>query len=83
MIMCAVRRYDFLLRTLPHNSCHPYIATEDSVVWHDVFHIFRVPPEVETHDQIDSATRQFPLPTEFGGLNVPSLALDVGPTHHA
>jgi hypothetical protein len=26
MITCAVRRYEFVLRTLPHDICRPYLA---------------------------------------------------------
>jgi hypothetical protein len=29
MITCAVRRYGFLLRTLPPDICRPYLATKD------------------------------------------------------
>jgi hypothetical protein len=43
--------------------------------------MFGVFPEVQTNDQIICATRQLSLPAEFGGLNVPPLALDAEPPH--
>jgi hypothetical protein len=45
-------------------------------------YIFGVSPEVQTHDKISCATSQLSLPAEFGGLNLPSLALDDEPTHY-
>jgi hypothetical protein len=46
MITCAVRRYGFLLRTLPPSVCRPYLATFDSVVRYVVFRIFGVSREI-------------------------------------
>jgi hypothetical protein len=80
MITCAVRRCSFQLRTLSHGACHPYLATTDSVVKYSIPGVF---PEVHTHYQINCATRKLSLPTEFGGLNVPSLVQDVEPAHYA
>jgi hypothetical protein len=42
MITCAVRRYGFMLRTLPPYVCHMYLATADSAV----FRIIGVFPEI-------------------------------------
>jgi hypothetical protein len=92
-ITCTVRRYGFLLHNLPPDVCRPYLAAADSVVWYAIFRIFefrvfetlkpQTPLEVYTHDQMNCATRHFPLPAEFGGLDVPSFAIDVEPTHYA
>jgi hypothetical protein len=42
MITCAVRRYGFLLRTLPPGICRPYIATINRAVRIVVFRILGV-----------------------------------------
>jgi hypothetical protein len=81
MITCALRRYGFLLRTLLLDVCRMYLATADSDVRSAVFRKFGVSPEVQTHDKINCSTRLLFLITEFGGLNVPSLAIDVEHAH--
>jgi hypothetical protein len=48
-----------------------------------LFVFFCVSPEVQAHEQINPATRELSLPAEFGGLNVPSLALDAELAHYA
>jgi hypothetical protein len=83
MITCAVRRCGFLLRTLPPDICRPYLAAIDIAVRTEVFRILGVSHDVETLDQLNCAKRQFSLPAEFGGLNVPSLELNAAPTHYA
>jgi hypothetical protein len=82
MITCAVRRYGFLLRTLPHDICRLYLATPDIAVRTAVFRILGVSQDVHTLDQLNCAKRELSLPAEFGGLNVPSLKLDAAPTHY-
>jgi hypothetical protein len=42
MITCTVRRYGFLLRTLPHDMCRLYLATEDRAVRNSVFRVLGV-----------------------------------------
>jgi hypothetical protein len=39
MITCAVRRYGFLLPTLPSDICQPYLTTENRAVRIAVFRI--------------------------------------------
>jgi hypothetical protein len=39
--------------------------------------------DVQTLDQLNCAKRHLSLPREFGGLNVPSLELDVESAHYA
>jgi hypothetical protein len=64
MITCAVRRYGFLLRTLPFVMCRPYLATAYMAV--RAFRILGVSQKVQTLDQVDCAKRQLPLPAELG-----------------
>jgi hypothetical protein len=78
MITCAVRRYGFLLRTLPPDICRPYLAVPKAV-----YRILGVSQDAQTLDQLNCAKRQLSLPTEFGGLNVPSLELDAELAHYA
>jgi hypothetical protein len=42
-----------------------------------------VSQDAQTFDQLNFAKRQFSLPAEFGGLNVPSLELDAEHAHYA
>jgi hypothetical protein len=83
MITCAVRRYDFLLRTIPLDDRRPYLAKVNSATRYTVVRILGVSPEVQTNGQNSRAQRQLSLPAEFGGLNVPSLAPDVEHAHYA
>jgi hypothetical protein len=83
MITCVVRRYGFLLRTLPPNIYRPYIATADRALHTTVYRILGVSHDVQTLDQLNCAKRQLSLPTEFGGLNVPSLKVDAESAHYA
>jgi hypothetical protein len=83
MITGAVRSYGFLLRPILRDVCRPYLVTADSVVRYAFFRIFWVSPEVQTHYQINCATRQLSSPAELGGLNVPSFALDAKLAHYA
>jgi hypothetical protein len=82
MITCAERRYGFLLRTLPPNICRPYLATADMTVRSTVLRILGVSQDVQTLEQLNCAKRQLSLPAEFGGLNVPSLVLEVEHAHY-
>jgi hypothetical protein len=76
MIKCAVRRYGFLLRTLPPDICMPYLANADRADRYAFSRIFGVSHEVQTLDQLNYAKRQLSLPAEFVGLYVPSLEVD-------
>jgi hypothetical protein len=60
----------------PRDVCRPHHPTADNVIWHNVFSILGVSPEVQTHDNFSYSTRQLSLPADFGGLNVPPLSLD-------
>jgi hypothetical protein len=82
-ITCAVRRYGFLLRTLPPYICRPHLATTDRAFRAVVFRILGLSQDVHTLDQPNCAKRQLYLPAEFGGLNVPSLELDNEHAHYA
>jgi hypothetical protein len=75
MITYAVRRYGFLLSTLPHDICRPYIAIACRAVSSAIFRILGVSQDVQTLDQLNCAKRKLSLPAEFGGLNVTSLEL--------
>jgi hypothetical protein len=77
MIMCAVRCYGFLLRTLLHDICRPYLVVPDRAVRIAAFQILGVSQDVQTLDHLNCAKRQLSLPADLGGLNVPSLELDV------
>jgi hypothetical protein len=57
MITCAVHRYGFLLRTLPHDICRPYLVFADRAVRVAVFKILGVSHEVQTLDNLTCATR--------------------------
>jgi hypothetical protein len=83
MITCAVRRYGFLLRTLPRDTCRPYFAAADRAVRTTVYRILGVSHDVQTLYQLSCAKRKVSLPAEFGRLNVPSLGLDAEPAHYA
>jgi hypothetical protein len=67
MIKCAVRRYGFLLRTLPPNICRPYLATADRAVRTIVYRIWDVSQDVQTLDQLNCAKRKLSLLAEFWG----------------
>jgi hypothetical protein len=82
MITCAVRRCGFLLRTLPLDICRPYLFVADRAVCTTVLRILGVSQDLQTLDQVNCAKRHLSLP-EFGGLNVPSLELDVKLAHYA
>jgi hypothetical protein len=81
MITCAVRRYGFLLCTLPPYICRPYLATPYRAVRTIVYRILGVSHVVQTIDQLSCAKRQLSLPADFGGLDVPSLELDAERAH--
>jgi hypothetical protein len=83
MIMCAVRCYGFLLRTLLHDICRPYLVVPYRAVPIAAFQILGVSQDVQTLDHLNCAKRQLSLPADLGGLNVPSLELDVEPAHYA
>jgi hypothetical protein len=83
MNTCAVRRYGFLLRTLPPYICRPYLVVVDIAVRNAVFRILGVSYDVHTLDQLNCAKRQLSLPAELGGLNIPSLELDAALAHYA
>jgi hypothetical protein len=62
----------------------PYLATLNRAVRTAVFRDLGVSREVQTTlDEINCVDRQLSLPAEFGGLNVPSLELDVEHAHYA
>jgi hypothetical protein len=82
MITCAIRRYGFLLRTLPLDIYRPYLATTYRAVRSTFFRILGVSEDVQTLDQMNCAKRQLSLPAEFWGLNVPPLELDVEHAHY-
>jgi hypothetical protein len=82
MITCEVRRYGFLLRTLPPDNCRMYLAAAYVAVRTIVFRILGVSHDVQTLDQLIRAKRELPLPAEFGRLNVPSLELDAAHAHY-
>jgi hypothetical protein len=73
MITCAVRRYGFLLRTLPTDFCQQYLVAAHIAVRTIVFRLLGVSHDVYTLDELNCAKFQLSLPTEFKGLNVPSL----------
>jgi hypothetical protein len=83
MITCAVRRYGFSLRTVPHDICRPYLATRDRAVHFEVFRILGVCHDAQTLDHLNYAKRQLSPPAELGELNAPSLQLDVELAHYA
>jgi hypothetical protein len=83
MITCAVRRYGFLLRTLPPSICRPYFSIANRAVRIAVFRILGVSQDVQTLDKLYCAKRQLSLPAECGELNVPSLELDAEHAHYA
>jgi hypothetical protein len=83
MITCAVRRYGFLLRTLPQDICRPYLANANWAVRAAVYRILGVSQDAQTRDQLNCAKRQLSLSTEFGGLNVQSNELDAEHAHYA
>jgi hypothetical protein len=83
MITCAIRRYRFLLPTLPPDICRPYLATANRAVRVVVYRISGVSQDVQTLDQLNCAKHQLSLLAEFGGLNVPYLELDAEPAHYA
>jgi hypothetical protein len=56
MITCAVRRYEFLLRTPPH-MYRPYLIAANIAVRSAVFRILRVSLDVQTLDQLNCARR--------------------------
>jgi hypothetical protein len=51
IITCAVRRYGFLLHTLPPHICRPYLATKVRAVRFAVFLILGVYEDVQRLDQ--------------------------------
>jgi hypothetical protein len=73
IIICAVRRYGFLLRTLPLDICRPYFAATDIAASIVVFRILGVSRDAQKLDQVNCVKRRLSLPAEFGGLHVPSL----------
>jgi hypothetical protein len=81
MITCSVRRYGFLLRTLPPDICRPYLATATRAVRTIDYGILGVFHDVQALDQLNCAKRQLSYHAEFGELNVPSLELDVELAH--
>jgi hypothetical protein len=86
MITCAVRRYGLLLRTPPHDICRPYLATSYRpylVRRTLVLRILSVSHDVQTLDQLNCDKPEVSLPAEFGGLDVPSVKLDVELNHYA
>jgi hypothetical protein len=84
IIMYAVRRYGFLLRTLPPNICRPYLPTANRAIRITVFRILGTSQDVQTLDYLNCAKRQLFLPSEFGGLNnAQSLELDAEPAQYA
>jgi hypothetical protein len=83
MITCVERRYGFLLRTLPPHICRPYLATASRAVRNAVYRVLGVSQVVQTLGKLNCAKRELSLPSEFGGLNVPSLELNVEHAHYA
>jgi hypothetical protein len=68
IITCAVRRYGFLLRTLPTDIYRPYLANADRAVRIVVYRILGVSHDVQTLDQLNCAKRQLPSLRSLGGL---------------
>jgi hypothetical protein len=83
MITCAVRRYGFLLRTLPTCIYRPYLPTPYRAVRTAIRRVLGVSPDVQTLDKLNCAKCQLSLPAELGGLNVMSLELDAEHAHYA
>jgi hypothetical protein len=81
MITCVVRRYGFLLCTLPLDIFRPYLAPTNRAVRNVVFRILGISHDVESFEQINCAKRQLSLSAEFRGLNTPSLELDAEHVH--
>jgi hypothetical protein len=82
MITCALRRYGFMLRTLPRDICRPYLATAYRTVAQPFTGILGVSHDVQTLDKLNCAKRQLSSLRSLG-LNVPSLELDAEPAHYA
>jgi hypothetical protein len=84
MIMYAVRRYGFLLRTLPLDICRPYLGALERAIRIAVYRILGDSQDVQTllDKLMNCAKRRLSLPSEFGGLNVPSLELDAELAHY-
>jgi hypothetical protein len=82
MITCGVRRYDFLLRTLPPDICRPDLAIANRTVRTTIYRILGVSHDVQTLGQLNCAQPRLSLPAEFVGLNAPSLELDVEHAHY-
>jgi hypothetical protein len=57
MMTCAVRRYEFLVRTLPHDICRPYLVAASIAVRIADFRISSVSHDVQTRDQLNRAKR--------------------------
>jgi hypothetical protein len=83
MITSAVRRFWFLLRTLPPYIWRSYHATADRAVRTTLYRILGVSEDVQTIDKLNCAKRHLSLPAEFGRFNVPSLELDAELAHFA
>jgi hypothetical protein len=82
MIKSAVRRYGFLLRTLPIDICRSYLAIACRAICIAVFRILGVSQDIQTLGKLNSVKRKLSLSTELGGLNAPSLELDAKHTHY-
>jgi hypothetical protein len=67
MITCAVRRYEFLLRTLARDICQPFLSAPYRAVRTAVFRVLGVSQDVQTLDQLNCAKRQLSPPAEFWG----------------
>jgi hypothetical protein len=84
MITCAVPRYGFVHRThSPPEVCRPYLAIVDSVARCVVFRILGFPRRYKHIIKVIAPCVRSPFPWSFGGLNMPSLALDFEPAHYA
>jgi hypothetical protein len=79
MITCAVRRYGFLLSTLPHDICRMYLVVKYIAVHIEVFRI-HTSHRRSINWVVLSASFAYPRSL---GLNVPSLELDAAPAHYA
>jgi hypothetical protein len=84
MITCVYvdMRCCFVPSLLNYDVCHPYLAGVESVVRCANLSILGIFPEVNTHYQLHYAMSHLYVPVEFGGFNVPSLALGAKPAEY-
>jgi hypothetical protein len=72
----------FVPSLLYYDVCRPYLARVESVVRCANFCTIGIFPELHTHCQLHYAMSHLHVPVEFGGFNVPSLALGTKPAEY-